>query len=890
MWLIIALFSNIPLLLIGWILMSIGYFLVLKKAGLKKWTAVVPFLAERELSTVLFKKIRTFYRSFAIAAILMLGAIYLGPKESKGWMFTNIAAIVYELFLIRFYVRLSKAFGKKKFFTLLLVLFPVVFLPVLGLGKATFTRPDLGPVKQHGKVVGFLLKAGLVVVSVLEIGIFGFIVVKQTVSTTPPSLLIYKQLDEISSALSGIEGNSDVIKREDYLDSARIKEFDPSREHFYTDYSDAQNVVVLTYVIGSNLEDKGGLASLNLRQIKESTKQGDGVTFVLQAGGCGRWFTKGIKNETVARYEIKGGNLTMVEDVPDDTCMSWEEALSDFLTWAKEKYPADRYMLVFWDHGGGVFMGYGQDDLNKRQEGNGTMPVSELVSAIDSSGIKFDLIGFDACLMQDIEIAAALEPYTDYYLASEEVEGGCGWYYVSPFGKLAKDPTMPTEALATDIISCFDQLNTVVADGKTDTRSTLSLIDTSLAKPANAKLGDLFAKADDAVKNSKKDFADVAVAANDAYAFSSDFQIDLIDFLSNLKEADYDNTIAADEDIDEVIDSVRDSILYRNKNSADGINGEAFAFPYKFTFAYTDTRKQLVALGNENEYRLYDDAFSIMAAQKKKAMESDEYVSNALLETLLSSSSTMEMLNNMVLKMQDNTQEEWYIEGFEDYDNSEALVDIPLSKEGEGYSLELDENIWEIIADCKTNLYQVENAGEMKYLGSSHFGKNDSKGHPMVGVTGNWVYIGGELVSYDAEPVKKTDEGYVYNGRVKAKLAGEDIILYIEWNPVQNEGDLPTEGTIVGYDNSFSEAVGAILDSKGMGKLEAGDTLQFVFDRYTADGELISSTTEGRTVVVPASGSPKVEFKAIEDGDYIIGGVLTDVYQRKMTSEIVDVQ
>ena len=34
MWLIIALFSNIPLLLIGWILMSIGYFLVLKKAGL----------------------------------------------------------------------------------------------------------------------------------------------------------------------------------------------------------------------------------------------------------------------------------------------------------------------------------------------------------------------------------------------------------------------------------------------------------------------------------------------------------------------------------------------------------------------------------------------------------------------------------------------------------------------------------------------------------------------------------------------------------------------------------------------------------------------------------------------------------------------------------------
>ena len=36
----------------------------------------------------------------------------------------------------------------------------------------------------------------------------------------------------------------------------------------------------------------------------------------------------------------------------------------------------------------------------------------------------------------------------------------------------------------------------------------------------------------------------------------------------------------------------------------------------------------------------------------------------------LQQSSTTEMLSNLVLKMQDDTQEEWYIEGFEDYDNS----------------------------------------------------------------------------------------------------------------------------------------------------------------------------------------------------------------------------
>ncbi|SEL79289.1 hypothetical protein SAMN04487770_11786 [Butyrivibrio sp. ob235] len=48
-------------------------------------------------------------------------------------------------------------------------------------------------------------------------------------------------------------------------------------------------------------------------------------------------------------------------------------------------------------------------------------------------------------------------------------------------------------------------------------------------------LSGLFAKTDDAVKNSKKDFADVAVAANDAYAFSSDLQIDLTMCKESLK-------------------------------------------------------------------------------------------------------------------------------------------------------------------------------------------------------------------------------------------------------------------------------------------------------------------------------------------------------------------
>ena len=145
----------------------------------------------------------------------------------------------------------------------------------------------------------------------------------------------------------------------------------------------------------------------------EATKQGDGLTFVMEAGGTNRWFTGGIDAASYGRYEIKEGNLTKVKELSDDMSMSDEKSLEDFLKWTKKNYPADRYMLVLWDHGGGVCGGYGQDDINSKTDGDnpfGCLQVNEILNAIKASDTKFDVIGFDACLMQDIEIASAMEP------------------------------------------------------------------------------------------------------------------------------------------------------------------------------------------------------------------------------------------------------------------------------------------------------------------------------------------------------------------------------------------------------------------------------------------------------------------------------------------------
>ena len=256
--------------------------------------------------------------------------------------------------------------------------------------------------------------------------------------------------------------------------------------------------MVLAYIVGADLEDRGGYASANIKQMIEATNKGDALKFIVQAGGSRRWFTGGIDRESYGRYEISGGSLQKIEDLPDDTCMSEQKSLEDFLLWAKDKYTADRKMLVLWDHGGGVAMGYGQDDLNKKRSKDSStcMNTSEVIKAIKKADMKFDVIGFDACLMQDLEIAAKLEPYTDYYLASEEVEGGYGWYYTSPFGKLAEDPGMSTEEFGKDIVAAYDQFNTILNDGEAKNSATLSLVDLTLVRPAYKKFNGLLEQAD----------------------------------------------------------------------------------------------------------------------------------------------------------------------------------------------------------------------------------------------------------------------------------------------------------------------------------------------------------------------------------------------------------
>jgi len=106
--------------------------------------------------------------------------------------------------------------------------------------------------------------------------------------------------------------------------------------------------------------------------------------------------------------------------------------LESFIDWARDKYPAEHYALILWDHGGGWKGGVCNDDHpNDPNARRGDfLDMSELRQALGSTA-PFDVIGMDACLMGELEVAYEIKDYADFFVASAERIPGYGWDYAS---------------------------------------------------------------------------------------------------------------------------------------------------------------------------------------------------------------------------------------------------------------------------------------------------------------------------------------------------------------------------------------------------------------------------------------------------------------------------
>ncbi|MBQ3425721.1 MAG: hypothetical protein IJH37_01080 [Clostridia bacterium] len=197
--------------------------------------------------------------------------------------------------------------------------------------------------------------------------------------------------------------------------------------------STGESWTIMMYMCGSTLEENDGIAGEVLRSLPCDLPQN--VNVLVETGGCRDWSIDDVDNEYPQYYIVQKNGLRLANQV-SPASMGESSTLSNFIKWSAESYPADHYMAIIWDHGGGPLGGVAYDS----NYGYDSLSVRELRSAFGSSGIYMDLIVFDASLTATIDMAAAVSMYADYMVASEGVMPMSGWDYEDLFCTVSDNP------------------------------------------------------------------------------------------------------------------------------------------------------------------------------------------------------------------------------------------------------------------------------------------------------------------------------------------------------------------------------------------------------------------------------------------------------------------
>jgi hypothetical protein len=251
---------------------------------------------------------------------------------------------------------------------------------------------------------------------------------------------------------------------------------------------------IMIYMCGADLESNSqtsasgasGYATGDLKEIYDTRASlPDNVNVIVEAGGAKSW--KSTYSSVISTSYLNRFHLTTSGYVKDaqitKASMGVASTFQSFLEWGLTSYPADRTMVVLWDHGGAMH-GCCYDELYSDDSLLNSEVKTALSGAFTSMGrtSKLECIGYDACLMQVQDVAEFNSAYFNYMVGSEESEAGAGWDYDGGWlTSIYNNPsTITTPTLLTSVADTFITDNGGVSgssSGSTD--QTLSWLDLS---------------------------------------------------------------------------------------------------------------------------------------------------------------------------------------------------------------------------------------------------------------------------------------------------------------------------------------------------------------------------------------------------------------------------
>lgn len=179
------------------------------------------------------------------------------------------------------------------------------------------------------------------------------------------------------------------------------------------------------------------------------------------------------------------GTSEVVDDLGDVDSAD-PAVLAKFIADGIEAHRAAHYALIISDHGAS-WPGIGPDEGSDYD----VLDLAEITQAIgdglEEAGVdRLDLLGFDACLMANYEVASAVAPYADRLVASQELEPGHGWDYGS-LQALAGDPEATADDFGTALIDGFEKQ---AEEQGTQDEITLSMTDLTKMDAVDAAVSD----------------------------------------------------------------------------------------------------------------------------------------------------------------------------------------------------------------------------------------------------------------------------------------------------------------------------------------------------------------------------------------------------------------
>lgn len=622
-------------------------------------------------------------------------------------------------------------------------------------------------------------------------------------------------------------------------------------------------VTLMVYMCGTDLESRSGMGTADLQEML-AADLGKNVNLLVYTGGCFGWRNNQVSSKTNQIWQVKNGKLACLEKDLGAVPMTDSATLCGYIRWCAQKFPASRYGLILWDHGGGSVSGYGYDE---KFASAGSMSLSGVDQALKDAGATFDFVGFDACLMATAETALMLTEHADYLIASEETEPGVGWYYTDWLTALGKNPSMPTIELGQQIVDSFVETCAQKCRGQLTTLSVIDLAELEATLPQ--ALADFSRSTSRLIET--KEYQTVSNARNGAREFAQSSKIDQVDLVHLAKNL---GTKEGEALAEALLGAVKYNRTSSNMTNAYGVS---IYFPYRKSSSVNQAVSTYRAIGLDDSYsKCIRDFASI-----QQAGQAGSGGSGSPLEALmgLSGSGPGASADAVASLLQAALGSGFFSDRSLDLDSTAQYVadhrfageDLAWTAGEDGTPvLRLDQDQWKLVHSLDLNFFYDDGEGFID-LGLDNVFDFDQEGNLLGNVEKTWLAVNGQPVAYYHESTVDDGEHYTITGYVPVLHNGrraELLLAFDDENPygyaagvraVYGEGET---GTIAKSDSALAE----------------GDTLEFLCDYYGYDGTYQDSYLLGDPLTVPAEGLTVSDVPL--EGNVRATYRFTDLYQQ----------